>query len=97
MLRWLSEFRNPSLKCVRLGHDWKEEKRTGYVRPWTLPGHYFRAVVVRIKQQREICQRCKILHPEKGEWKTFFSAGIQVFSSSLEEFDKLDRGEFVKE
>lgn len=59
-MRWWREFRNPALKCERLGHAMRDVAFSGYC----LPGrnglsYYYHAVAVRVKVTFHVCRRCK--------------------------------------
>jgi len=38
MLRWINEFRNPKLKCARIGHNIQPVVMTGYCTPDAVVG-----------------------------------------------------------
>lgn len=56
-MRWWKEFRDPSLKCARVGHTERKRYRTGYVRPkdW---GRY---ICEKVTQEAPCCRRCGLL------------------------------------
>lgn len=85
MFRFFREFRNPSLKCERVGHIRIIEEREGYVWPANTP---FSHVADSCDQQRVICSRCD---QELEPWKETDRSGIHSLSMGSSYWTKLKK------
>lgn len=87
-MRWLNEWKNPALKCDRIGHRMGVEYRRGYTRP----EDYRYYVCDEVKQTRQVCLRCKI---NFGEWETKKLRSLTGFSWPTSQVDAFDeKGEY---
>lgn len=71
LLRAFNEWRNPLLKCFRIGHRMKDEVQSGIV----APSRRF-AIADSVVRRRGVCTRC----PHKGEWVVTERRGIDALT-----------------
>lgn len=81
-MRWLREFFRPALKCLRLGHAARFEKRYFY----RYPARGFRSVVDDVTEERQECGRCG---EGLSEWVETRYSGLQGLSMSSDRWDRL--------
>jgi hypothetical protein len=87
-MRFWQEFRNPKLKCERVGHKIIVEWRRGYAKPHRSDWDYYRTVMNKIRQERRCCTRCR----EAGDWKVTEKDSIQSFSAPQSTYDAINKG-----
>lgn len=64
-MRWWEEFRKPSLRCERIGHDLRPRLYRGYCTPKEVSGvdalcsRFGGAVAFRVNVTFHVCRRCK--------------------------------------
>jgi hypothetical protein len=78
----LNEFRKPALKCERLGHDVKQERR----RYFSEPENYRMHVADRCIDGREVCKRCRVV---VSPWVVVQRTGIASLSMPVEHWEVL--------
>lgn len=62
-MRWWREFKNPALKCERVGHSLGTEVRAGFVKPERADGYSY--ICMGVTQRRLACIRCRA---PMGDW-----------------------------
>jgi hypothetical protein len=82
MKRWWNEFRKPALKCERVGHDVKQERR----RYFSEPKNYRMHVADRCVDGREVCNRCRVII---SPWVVVQRTGITSLSMPAEHWEVL--------
>lgn len=86
MWRWLEEFRQPVLKCGRVGHVERERTRQAYVRPDpALDLFWTRYVAVRVVERQTYCGRCGLADP----WKQVDRRGLNGLTMPSAMHDQL--------
>lgn len=86
--RWWSEFRRPALKCERVGHVPNGEWRRGYQRADYFKD--FRAVVVKVRQERHVCFRCKV---KLSPWVETKRSCINSYGAPQNVWDQIEDGD----
>jgi hypothetical protein len=90
-MRFLRELSLPALKCERLGHRERRTWRRGYV----LPGDRdWRAVAVKVRQERCDCARCGV---ELAAWSETDRSSIQSFTAPESTWDRVKAGDYWPE
>ncbi len=87
-MRFIEEWKNPALKCERVGHRKGVEFRKGYRKPDYSNGEYRSYVCVAVEEERIACPRCKAAF---GEWRVTHRKGFTGYnwpSDQAKEFDK---------
>ena len=86
-MRWFREFRNPSLRCERVGHKPVIEWRRGLLPP-KVTG-FFGGVADRVRQERHVCARCGA---ELKAWETTQRRSIDSLSGPSDMFEAIRNG-----
>jgi hypothetical protein len=91
LLIWLREAWNHSLKCERLGHDWKQIS----IRGWQWPAensrrHVADSVIVTIHE----CQRCRIRERKESD-EVKRREGITSLSMPTPDWERLKERGFI--
>lgn len=86
-MRWLREWRNPALKCQRLGHATGLEFRKGYRRPDFDKGEHRHYVCVSVYEDRPACLRCE---QPLGDWRQVHRRGFNSYSWPGDQAEKFE-------
>ena len=89
-MRFWNEFRNPKLKCERVGHKNQIEWREGYLKPKWGDLNYSYTVMNDVHQERRCCARCG----DADEWVTTKRSGIQSFSAYKDMWSQIEAGNY---
>jgi len=88
-MRFFDEWKNPALKCERVGHIAETKQRRGF----TWSGKYG-CVADSVSQRRAVCRTCG---KELSEWEDTHRSGLNGLSMPSEHMRILDEhGEFWK-
>lgn len=98
MARWWREFRNPRLKCERIGHDMKPVTLEGYCQPELvdgargLIGMLNGAVAFGVELKTSVCSRCN--HEDESARSFEQCRPIQSLSMSSDRWAQMNRTGF---
>lgn len=87
MFRWFREFRNPKLKCERVGHRLAVQWRSGLVHPHR--STRWRSVADRVTEERVTCLCCK---EPQSEFVVVKRSSIQGLNAPQSTFTAMDNG-----
>ena len=88
-MRWLDEFRDPKLKCCRVGHKMRELERETWRKPSERGG-----VIDSCHEIASVCKRCD---SGEGDWTITMRDPIHSFTAGSDIWDRLDKnGVFVR-
>ena len=79
--RWWREFRQPALKCARLGHAMRVER----VRVYLWPSTFWNSVADTAVEITPVCGRCGL----KGETATESRSSLQGLNMPSDDWDTL--------
>jgi len=87
MIRWFREWRDKNLKCERVGHKERTERRRGL-----LKSNNSWSVATQFSEKRLVCSRCKL---ELEEWIRTEGSAVHSLSMPTADHEKLKEQGYI--